>query len=155
MRSTTTLLIVTLVSIFATTTTILGQDEMKPQQPQPQTRSPLEEQRLRDLLTEAGDEDAERKNRSEKFNSLRMILDRIQSSKPRTAEAPRTEAVEVVAAKAVATVPKGAAPTVRASADGGKDESEDLVLDLLNRIKRLEDQVSELRLKLDKLTFKQ
>jgi len=153
MRSTTTLLIVTLVSIFATTTTILGQDEMKPQQPQP--RSPLEEQRLRDLLTEAGDEDAERKNRSEKFNSLRMILDRIQSSKPRTAEAPRTEAVEVVAAKAVATVPKGAAPTVRASADGGKDESEALVLDLLNRIKRLEDQVSELRLKLDKLTFKQ
>jgi len=153
MRSTTTLLIVTLVSIFATTTTILGQDEMKPQQPQ--TRSPLEEQRLRDLLNESIDEVAERKNRSEKFNSLRMILDRIQSSKPRTAEAPRTEAVEVVAAKAVATVPKGAAPTVRASADGGKDESEDLVLDLLNRIKRLEDQVSELRLKLDKLTFKQ
>ena len=154
MRKTTTSLIVMLVSMFASATQVLGQEETKSEQPL--TRSPLEEQRLRDLLNEAGDEVAERKNRTEKFNALRKILDRVESTKPRTTATPSTAAKQVVAAKPVLATPTDQAPTGRTFADEGNgDKAEDLVRELLNRIKRLEDQVSELRIKLDKLTSKQ
>jgi len=154
MRKITTSLIVMLVSMFASATQVLGQEETKSEQPQ--TRSPLEEQRLRDLLNEAGDEVAERKNRTEKFNALRKILDRIESTKPRTTETRSTAAKQVVAAKPVLATPTDQAPTGRTFADEGNgDKSEDLVRELLNRIKRLEDQVSDLRSKLDRLTSQQ
>lgn len=155
MRNTTSNLIVMLASMFIGATHTLGQEDTKLSQ-QPQTRSPLEEQRLRDLLNEGGDEGAERKIRAEKFDALRKILDRIESTKPRTTETPSTAAKQVVAAKPALPAPADQAATGRTSADGGdSDKSEDLVRELLNRIKRLEDQVSELRLKLEKLTSKQ
>jgi hypothetical protein len=155
MRKTTTNLIVMLVSMFASVTPVLGQEDAKLSQ-EPPTRSPLEEQRLRDLLNEGGDEVAERKNRTEKFNALRKILDRIESSKQRTPETPSSAATQVVAAKPILATPTDQAPTGRRLADEGNgDKSEDLVRELLNRIKRLEDQVSELRIKLDKLSSKQ
>jgi phage shock protein A len=116
----------------------------------------LDEKRLRDLLNESADEAAERKNRTERFNALHKILDRIERSQQRATETPSTAATQVVAAKPVLATPTEQAPTGRRLADEGEGaKSEDLVRELLNRIKLLEDQVSELRSKLDKLTSKQ